>query len=254
MFAIITAGGDIEPNQPLYEITRGGLKSMIEVAGKPMIQWELDALGASTAVEQVIVVGLPQEIDLVCAVPLTVLPDTGSMLGNIRAGATEVLRRAPLETHAILAAGDIPTLRAEIVDWLACHCGEFEQDLYYTIIERPVMESGFPGAAFQYTHLKDMQVCGGQLHCFRLQAVMEETPLWKRLIDARKSSLRQASILGYDAMLFLLLRQLSLKDAEAAVCKRLGVKGKAVLCPYPEVGMDVDKPAQLEIVRDTLTR
>jgi hypothetical protein len=55
-------------------------------------------------------------------------------------------------------------------------------------------------------------------------------------------------------MLFLLLRQLSLKDAEAAVCKRLGVKGKAVLCPYPEVGMDVDKPAQLEIVRDTLTR
>lgn len=254
MYAIVTAGGSVEPNQPLYEVTRGALKSMIEIAGKPMVQWVLDALSQSSEIEHVIVVGLPPETDLICAHPLMLLPDGGSMFENIRAGAREVLCLDPRATHAVLAASDIPTLRGEIVDWLICQCGAFDQDIYYTLVDRAVMEAQFPTVKFSYTHLKDMQVCGGQLHCFRLAAALEESPLWQQLIDARRSSLRQASILGYDAMLFLLLRQLSLKDAEKTVCKRLGIRGKGVLCPYPEVAMDVDKPAHLEVVREYLTR
>lgn len=254
MYAIVTAGGQVEPKQPLYKITQGALKSMIPIAGKPMIQWILDALGKSMVIEHVVVVGLSPETDLVCAHPLTLLPDNGSMLGNIRAGAIEVMRLDPNATHAILATGDIPALRGEIVDWLSCQIGEQDLDIFYTLIERKVMEKEFPEVKFHYTHLKDIEVCSGQLHCFRLQAALEETPLWKRLIDSRANSLRQASVLGYDAMLFLLIRQLSLKDAEATICKRLGVKGKAVLCPYPEIGMDVDKPSQLEIMRAYLAR
>jgi len=73
MNAIVTAGGETEPKQPLYEIAHGGLKSMIEVAGKPMVQWVLDAMGKSTEIERVVVVGLPPETDLVCAHPLVLL-------------------------------------------------------------------------------------------------------------------------------------------------------------------------------------
>lgn len=253
MFAIITAGGVIEPNQPFYKLAHGGLKSMISIANKPMVQWVLDALGNSTVVDHVVVVGLPQETDLECRLPMTLLPDSGGMFANIRAGAAEVQRLDPHSSHAILATADIPALRGEIVDWLVCQCGSFDQDVYFTLIEREVMEAQYPGVKLSYTHLKELQVCPGHLHCFRLQAALDETPLWKRLTDSRKSSLRSASLLGYDAMLFLMLRQLSLKDAEAAVCKRLGVLGKAVLCPYPEAGLDVDKPAQLEIMRQYFT-
>lgn len=254
MIAIVTAGGEVEPKEPLYEVTHGGLKSMIPIAGKPMVQWVLDALSQSNYIGRIIVVGLPPETDLVCGKPLTLLADTGSMLSNIRAGAEEALHIDPTATHAILSTGDIPALRGEIVDWLACQVKDTDQDVFYTVLERATMETSYPEFRINYTHLKNMQVCGGQLHAFRLQAVMEETPLWKRLIDARKSPMRQASILGYDAMLFLLLRQLSLKDAEATVCKRLGVKGKALLCPYPEIGVDVDKPAQLELMREHLSK
>jgi hypothetical protein len=35
---------------------------------------------------------------------------------------------------------------------------------------------------------------------------------------------------------------------------RLNITGKAVVCPYAEVGMDVDKPHQLEIMREDLKK
>jgi hypothetical protein len=82
---------------------------------------------------------------------------------------------------------------------------------------------------------------------------VEESPLWKNLIDARKSPLRQASLLGYDTLFYLVLRQLSIQGAEEKVSQRLGIQGRAVLCPFAEIGMDVDKPFQLEIVREVLT-
>lgn len=254
MNAIVTAGGASQPGEPLYEATKGGLKSMVDICGKPMVQWVLDALGESAQVERVFVIGLPPETDLVCKHPLIIVPDQGDMLSNIREGAREVLRVDPNARYALLASGDLPALRSEIIDWVTCQAQDYEQDLYYTVIERRVMEAHFPASRRTYVHLKDTQVCGGDLHCFRLAAAVEDSPLWNRLIGARKNPMRQASMLGYDTLLLLMLRQLSLKDAEAAVCKRLGIRGRAVVSPYPEIGMDVDKPFQLEMMREYLSR
>jgi GTP:adenosylcobinamide-phosphate guanylyltransferase len=254
MNVIVTAGGEIQPGQPLYEITRGGRKSMIDVAGKPMVQWVLDALSQSECVHRVIVVGLPPETDLGCTHQLILLPDLGDVLSNIRAAAKEIASLEPTATHAILASGDVPLLRSEMIDWLLQEAGSLEQDLYYTVIERATMETNFPRSKRTYVRLKDHQLCGGDLHCFRIQLAVEESVLWKNLIDARKSPLRQASLLGYDTLFYLMLRQLSIQGAEERVCQRLGINGRAILCPYAEIGMDVDKPFQLEIVRDHLSK
>lgn len=254
MHAIVTAGGATTSKDPLYEITRGGLKSMINIHGKPMVQWVLDALGESQNVDRVFLVGLPPETDLVCAKPLTLIDDQGSMLLNIRAGVSEIQAVDPKATHAILASGDLPALRAEIIDWLACQAQDLDQDIYYTVVERSTMETSFPGSRKNYTHLKDTQLCGGDLHCFRLQVASEDSPLWKQLVQSRKSRLRQASLLGYDTMFLVMLRRFTLQDAEAHVCRKLGIAGRAVLSPYPEVAMDVDKPFQLEILSDYLAK
>ncbi len=57
MDAIVTAGGIPLPEDPLYPYTEGHSKAMLEIAGKPMIQWVLDALSASSKVENVILIG-----------------------------------------------------------------------------------------------------------------------------------------------------------------------------------------------------
>jgi hypothetical protein len=77
--------------------------------------------------------------------------------------------------------------------------------------------------------------------------------LWQRIVAARKSALKQAALLGYDTLLMLLLRIVSLQGAQNRVSKRLGLRGRAIVCPYAEIGMDVDKPHQLEIMRKDLS-
>ena len=254
MIAIVTAGGEIQPDEPLYAVTQGGLKAMVDINGKPMVQWVLDALCASSDVDRVVVVGLPPETSLDCACPLHLLPDQGDMLSNIRMAVRECLRIDPTSAYAILAAGDNPALRSEIVDWLTCQAQDYDQDIYVTLLERTTLEVEFPESRRNYTHLKNMQVCNGDLYCFRLEAAIQEKPLWESLVTSGKNPFRQASILGYDTLLFLTLRQLTLKDAEATINKRMGIKGRMILSPYAEIGMRIDKPAHLEFMREYLAR
>jgi hypothetical protein len=131
---------------------------------------------------------------------------------------------------------------------------ESDVDIHYNVIQREVMEARYPGSRRTYIHLKDMQVCGADLNAVRAEAVLDEKAIYNQLVEARKNALKQASILGLDTLFFLLLRQLSLADAEKQVLARLGITGKALVCPYAEMGMDVDKPHQLELIRADLAR
>ena len=47
MHAIVTAGGAPTPKEPLYPLTRGDYKALLEIQGKAMIQWVLDALNGA---------------------------------------------------------------------------------------------------------------------------------------------------------------------------------------------------------------
>lgn len=84
-------------------------------------------------------------------------------------------------------------------------------------------------------------------------AMLANRNLWRQVADARKSALSQARILGgIWAGLRLLTRRMSLAEAEQRASRALNVRGRAVICKDPEVGMDVDKPFQLDIVRAAL--
>ena len=52
----------------------------------------------------------------------------------------------------------------------------------------------------------------------------------------------------------MLTRRLSLEDAVPRVEKQLGIRGRAILCPYAELAMDVDKPHQFEILQADLDK
>ena len=254
MYAIVTAGGIPQPGEPLYEYTLGKSKALLDVAGKPMVQWVLDALGASSQVNGVVLIGLTAEAGLSCARPLTFIPNQGEMLSNILTGLKEVLKIAPKEPHALIVSSDIPAVTPEAVDWVVNAALQTDHDIYYNVIERPVMEKRFPGSHRTYTRLKDAEVCGGDLNVARTLLATGKDELWQRIIDSRKNAFKQASLLGFDMLFMLLIHQITLAQAELKVSQRIGLKGKVLRCPYAEVGMDVDKPHQLELLRADLAQ
>lgn len=254
MDAIVIAGGVPEPGDPLYEYTQGISKALLDVAGKPMIQWVLDALTGAETIEDVIVIGLPDDDEFVCPKVASCLPSQGDMIANVRAGILELLRRNPTDSHALVASSDIPAVTHEMVDWLVNFASQSDEDAYYNVITREVMEKRFPTSKRSYIRLKDVEVCGGDMNVLATRLVSADDAVWGKLVAARKNALKQAALLGFDTLILVMLHAITLEGAVKKITRRLNITGQAILCPYAEVGMDVDKPHQLEMMRADLSQ
>jgi GTP:adenosylcobinamide-phosphate guanylyltransferase len=255
MDAIVTAGGIPLPEEPLYDATQGHPKAMVDVAGKPMVQWVLDALTEARNVENVIIVGLTEKSGLKCGKQMHFVSNQGKMVENLQAGAQKVLEVNKQAEYVLIVSSDIPAITGEMVDWVVETALEKKLDIIYNVIQREVMEKRFPGSKRTWTRLKDMEVCGGDMNVGRISLIVnDDTEMWEKITNSRKNPLKQAALIGYDTAFLLLTGKLSLQDAETKVMTRMKITGKAIVCPYAEVGMDVDKPHQLEIMRADLKK
>jgi len=254
MDAIVIAGGIPKPEDPLYEYTKGENKALLEIGGKPMIQWVLDALEGASKVKQYVIIGLPEGSSVSGKKIAAFIPNQDDLLENVRAGVLKVLEINPEAQHVLIVSSDIPTIKPEMIDWLVDKVNESDHDIYYNVITREVMEARFPNSNRSYVRLKGMEVCGGDMNAIRATMVTKDNELWGRIIEARKNALKQAMLIGIDNLILLLLRVVDLDGAVNRVSKRLNIDGRAIVCPYAEIGMDVDKPHQLEIIQAELER
>lgn len=255
MDAIVTAGGIPLPEEPLYAETQGHPKAMMDIAGKPMVQWVLDALGGSKNVENVILVGLTEKVGLKCSKPLYYVSNQGRMVENLQAGARKVQEVNHQAKYALLVSSDIPGITSEMVDWVVDTTMKTKLDVYYNVISREVMEKRYPNSKRTYTRMQDIELCGGDMNVASIKTLTgEDTDIWEKITDARKSPLKQAALIGFDTAFLLLTGKLKLEKAEKNITTRLNITGKVLVCPYAEVGMDVDKPHQLELVRADLKK
>lgn len=262
MGALVTAGGIPDPDEPLYEYTQGKPKAMLDICGKPMVQWVLNALEGARTVDRIVVAGLPPDSGVSCFKPSAFVPNQGGLLQNVRAGLRRLLEINPTAHHVLLVASDIPAITCAMVDWVVTTAMKNDEDVFYSIITRQLMESRFPGSKrpfpFDYAHLRNIVACGGQMHVARIKVLIENDELWEQIVAARKSAFKKTALIrdyfGYSGLISILLSTVNLDGAVEKVAKRLQMNGRAVLCPYAEVGMDVDKPHQLEMVRAELAR
>lgn len=249
MDVLVTAGGFPNIDDPMYAYTQGGPKALIDVAGKPMVQWVLDAISTAQMADNVVIVGLEPDSGVTCSKPLTFVPNQGGLLTNILAGARKIVDLNPGTKYVLNISADIPTISGEMIDWMVNTAKETENDMYVSVVARETMEKRFPGAARTYTKLKGIQLSGGDIGIFATWTAIEKEGIFTRLGEARKNPLKQAALIGIDTLLLILFRLVDLDGLAKQLSKRLGVNGRALLCPYAEIAMDVDKPNQLEIIR-----
>jgi GTP:adenosylcobinamide-phosphate guanylyltransferase len=249
MDAIVTAGGIPLPEDPLYTYTNGDAKALVDIAGKPMVQWVLDALSDAKTIENVIMIGLSPKSGVTCKKPMHYVSNQGRMLANIVAGVEKAMEVNPKTEYVLVASSDIPTINAEMVDWCVETAMQTQDELYYGIIPREVMEARFPESNRTFTKLKDVELCGADMHVSHISMATEHLGLWEELIGNRKSPLKQAATIGFGTLFRVATRSITLDDLVATICERIGIKGRPIVWDRAEPGMDVDKPHQLEIIR-----
>jgi len=254
MDAIVTAGGIPQPEDPLYVYSHGDSKALIDVAGKPMIQWVLDALGDAKHVDNVIVIGLSPKSNITCKKPMHFISNQGRMLSNIVAGVTKSLELNKKNEYVLVVSSDIPTVKPEMMDWLVERSQETQDDLYYGVCPRDVMETRFSGSKRTYTKLKGIELCGADMHVTHVRMATEHLDMWEQLIGNRKNPLKQASIIGLGIFFQVFTKSITLDELVAKISSRIGIKGRAIPFPFAEPCMDVDKPHQLEMLREDLVK
>ena len=254
MYAIVTAGGIPNPEDPLYTFLKGDAKALVDVAGKPMVQWVIDALNEAKRVDEIILIGLTAKSGIVSAKPMHHIPNQGRMLSNIVAGINKSIELNKKTEYVLVVSSDIPALKGDMVDWLVDTCMETDDEMYYGLCPRDVMEARFPDSKRTYTRLKDMEMCGADIHMTHVRMVTEHLELWEKLIGNRKSPLTQASIVGLDTFWKIFTRSITLPDLVTHLSNRLGIKGRAIIWDRAEPCMDVDKPHQLELLRADLEK
>ncbi len=253
MDAIIAAGGTPVPGDPLYPFTQGKPKALLEVAGKPMLQWVLDALSQAQSIDNIVVVGCKEHQDkLTLPEPVTFLPTQDNILKTVQTGGEALLKINPAAEYAVVSSADIPGVTPKSIDWVVNAALESDHDAYYNAIPRQTMEKRYPDSGRTFTKLKNLEVCGGDLSIAKITLLSTDKEIFERLFNARKNPFKVAGLVGYDTLFLLLTRRLGLEKGVARVSRRTGINARVLICPYPEIGMDVDKPYQLELLRRDL--
>jgi len=248
MDVVMLAGGIPRPEDPLYPYTKGKPKALVDVGGKAMIQWVLDALNGAKSVEDIILVGLENLKGITSQKRIHPVPNQGGMFENIKAGTEKLSALNPEAKYFLMCSSDIPAITADMVEWVIKKAKESDHDLYFNVVERETMEKRFPGANRTFAKLRGAEVCGADMGVLRAKAVTHNEELWIRLAASRKSVLKQAALIGFDTLLMFLFRTMNLEQVARQGSKRVGIKARAIISPYAELAMDVDKPHQLEIL------
>jgi CTP:molybdopterin cytidylyltransferase MocA len=249
LVAIISAGGRYDPDDPLLRHSGVRHKALIPIAGEPMIMHVAQALADSGYVAHLIVVGLDQERDLDFPLPATCVPAAGSILENVLAGLQELERVAPGAERVLMCACDVPLVTGDMVRYLLDTMLSTGAEVCYSVVRRETMEARFPGSGRSFVPLLDGRFAGGDMNLLNPAVVEQNRELLDSLLGARKNAWTQARLIGLRFLLTFLFRRLTIAAGERKAQSIFGVPCRVIPVRYAELGMDVDKPHQLDMVR-----
>ncbi|NQS75731.1 MAG: NTP transferase domain-containing protein [Peptococcaceae bacterium] len=248
--AVVLAGSP--NNGPLRECSTVSHEALIPLGAKTMVEYVVDALLRARQVGRVLVIGPTEDL---AGLPFdqrtSTAPSQGGILENIGAGLN-ILSDAK---RILLVTSDIPLLTPQAVDDFLELCEDMGGDLYFPVIEKMVVEEKFPAARRTYVKLKEGVFTGGNIFLLNPTVYKKCMENGGKIISLRKSPLALCRMLGVRFVIKFLMHLLTLKEAEEKVCRLLGgIKGVVVVSRYPEVGVDVDKPGDYELVLKAIKR
>jgi len=245
--AVVLAGALNKP--PLESVSGERLEALISVAGRPMVQWVIDAIRASRSVDRVIVVGPSDELKRRVVGDNVVFVDSGdSILENVKRGTKHVRP----SRRALVATSDIPLLTGEAIDDFVARCDDESVQVFYSIVRREAIERAYSGISRTYVAIKDGTFTGGNVALIDSDIFDRYGEVIDRAISLRKKPVEMCRLLGLRCIVKYLFHSLSIADIERRVERMLSLRGRGVVSDFPGVGIDVDKPEDYYRIEEIL--
>jgi molybdopterin-guanine dinucleotide biosynthesis protein A len=242
--AVVLAGG---PHDGIAALQPGAPnKAFVDIGGTTLVGRVLSALRPSRSIDRIVVVAPPSvhgRPDLALADELR--PDGVHIAESLRNG----LDGFKPDADALIVASDLPTLTTAAVDDFVARVRELDADIDYGCVEKRVHVQRYPDVPHTWAKMRDGTFCGGGIAGIKPRAL----PLLERFIErlgaARKHPFRLASFFGWDMLMRFALGQLTIAAAEARAAKILGAPVRALVSPYAETAVNVDRVSDVELAR-----
>ncbi len=170
------------------------------------------------------------------------------------ASVAEELTRLPASEGLLVTTADHALLTAQIVDHFAERASARDADVCVGMVAASVLLEAFPEASRTFLRLRGERFSGANLFLFRGPQARRATAFWSRVERFRKQPWRLVSAFGPLNLALFLLRRLDLEEAFERASRVIGARVRAVPLPFAEAAIDVDKPADLELVSRILAR
>ncbi|MHB1126041.1 MAG: NTP transferase domain-containing protein [Bacillota bacterium] len=246
--AIVLAGST--NNGPLQACSNASNEALIEIGQRVMVDYVVAALHKSAGIGRIAVVGPVQELGELYGgdARIVLCPGGDTALDSVSNGINALQTR----NKVLLATGDIPLISHEAIEDFLQLCSHHDADLYYPVVPKEINDQKFQGVLRTYIKLKEGTFTGGNLFLLCPQAFQRSAQKGEDLVRLRKRPLALCRLIGFGFVIKFLLHSLTLSEVVRKFSSLLDLKGVAVISSYPEVGIDVDKPSDLELVRRVL--
>lgn len=250
--AFILAGG-LSPWLKKYADTQ--YRCLAPLAGRRLIDYIINALRCSGRIRRIAVAAKPEALAQLAGT----LDDDVILCeaeGDLPATAYAAARALGEDASAKLlgVCDDIPLLSPLAVrDFLAACDAYPEGQLYYPIIPQDACLAEFPQAKRTYGKLCDGIFTGGNMMLVAKDVIPRGQEKAREIFARRKSPFKLCNWLGWSFVLKLLCHRLTLKAAEARTSTLLEMRCKTIITRHACIGMDIDKPSDLELARRTVT-
>ena len=249
--ALVLAGSRRGEGDPVARYRGAPAKCLVTAAGVPMVTRVVGALAASTRIGRILVSA--DRLDLLqdLAWPgdrVELLASEASLSASVAAGFAA--SGAPL----LVTTADHALLDRTMVDHFLAAADRAACDVAVGLASARVITAAYPDTRRTYLRFRDGGYSGANLFLLRTPAAERGIAFWQRIERDRKAPWRLARAFGPVLLLAYLLRLATLAQAMRLVSRQVGLDVAAIPMPRAEASIDVDKPADLDLVEGILAR
>lgn len=249
MDALVLAGAT--NSGALRKVSQVRFEAEIEIAGRPMLDYVLQALRSVSIIQRIIVVGPETLVTPEMKEKITTIVERGNTWEESLINGLNALKA---EEPVLLVTSDIPLITKEALEDFLARCQIRKGDIYYSFVSKEVNDRKYPGVQRTYVKLQEGVFTGGNLALLTPRIIRNNFETFKKAAAMRKKPLQLCSMLGWKCMVKLALGKLTIREIEERVAKIFKFTAIGVASPYPEVGIDVDKPSDLILARKVLSK
>lgn len=239
--ALVLAGsrGGVEPVAAYAGVAH---KALIELRGQTLLARVVSALKAAGATRIAVISSHPDVRAEIARLGVEALDEAAGPSLSVKAGADALGTPLLVTTadHALLEGAWVQRFLADVPT---------DVDVAALVAARATVEAAAPGTQRTWLKLADGHWSGCNLFYLANDRSLSVVDLWRRVEAERKRPWKQAQILGFGMLLRYVTGRLALKDAAARLGQLAGVRAAIVETPYGLASVDVDKPADLDLVR-----